>query len=161
MRWILTAAIAACVGGTTVAAAGPVEQMKVVAKEGTWELRHGKDAFSDKPSCVMTVVAKPYIQIGTGAFSVSYRGRGGVKGYQVRLDDEPEGRMNLPSDIEKQMSALMWEGDAFETLMKAKRARIQVLTVLNGLVLDDIDMKGTDRLYARLRQLCPPEPRHR
>jgi hypothetical protein len=159
MRWILTAAMAVCLGGATNAGAGSVGDLKVVAKEGTWELRHGKDTFSDKPSCVITVAAKPYIQIERGAFSVGYRGRGGVQMYEVRLDDEPESRPALPSDTEKQGGFLIWRNDAFETIMKAKRVRIKAFTVLSSVLTDDIDMKGTDRLYARLRELCPEEPR--
>ena len=151
------AAVVAAAMATTVTA-GPIDTMKVIAKEGIWELRQGKDAFSDKSSCVMTVATKPYIQIDSGAFSVSYRGRGGVQGYQVRLDEEPEGKMQLPNAIEKQGGFLIWQGDAFETVMKAKRVRIQVVTVLPSMVTDDIDMKGAPRLYARLLQLCPEEP---
>jgi len=123
----------------TVTAPAAVEMMKVVAKEGTWELRHGKDAFTDKSSCIMTVATKPYVQITSDSFTVGYRGRGGVKGYTVRVDDEPAGQMQLPNIIEKETHVLLFQGEAFSTIMKAKRIRIQVLTVTTNLVTDRAD----------------------
>src|SRR5262249_8770063 len=152
--------VLAMINGPAVGQKG-VEAMKIVAKEGTWELRRGKDGFTNKPSCVMTVAKKPYIQIGRASLSVSYRNRGGIQSYQVRLDDEPEGEMTLPSEIEKQAALLVFEKDAFETIMKTKRIRIRVATASSSIVTDDIDMKGADRLHAKLRDLCPEETRQK
>jgi hypothetical protein len=153
------AVIVALAMAITVTAGATLGDLKIVAKEKTWELRHGKDAFSDKPSCVIIVATKPYIQITSTSFSVNYRGRGGVSSYKVRVDDEPEGTTSLPHDFEKELGTLFWQGEAFQAVMKAKRIRIQVLSVLNNIITDDIDMKGADRLLARLRELCPDELR--
>lgn len=128
---------------------------EVVARQGSWELRRSKDSFSDKSSCVITVTGKPYIQVSPGSIFFSYRGRGGVEGYQYRIDDAPASSMQLPTNIEKQIAAIELKGAVFERILKSNRLRVQTLTLVAGIQNDDVSLVGLEPLYRRMRGLCP------
>jgi hypothetical protein len=142
LRAVSILLIVAC---ADMASAQTIGDMKTVARDGEWELRQSKDTFSDKDSCVLMPSKRPHIQITSNSLYISYRGRGGVKGYTVRVDDEPPSQMQLPSDIEQGIQALGFQGKAFEQVLEAKRIRVQY----------DINIAGAKRLLARLRTLCP------
>jgi hypothetical protein len=144
--------IVTCAGMATAQSSG---DMKTVARDGEWEIRQSKDSFSDKTSCVLMPSKRPHIQITNNSLYISYRGRGGIQTYKVRVDDDPPSKTELPSSIEKGIQALGFEAAAFEEILKSKRFRVEVFTVLNNIVTDDIDIAGAKRLVTRLRTLCP------
>lgn len=144
--------IVTCAGMATAQSVG---DMKIVARDGEWEMRQSKDSFSDKISCVLIPTKRPHIQITNKSLSISYRGRGGIQGYEVRVDDDPPSKMELPSSIEKQAQILYFEAAVFEQILTSKRLRVQAFTVLNNIVTDDIDIAGAKSLVTRLRTLCP------
>lgn len=119
-----------------------------------WQLRKSRDAMSDKVTCVIMPIAKPYIQFNIGDFYLSYAGRGGVEGFQYRIDDNPASGMQIPSPIEKQISAVHLSGRVFEQILKAKRLRVSTLTLIRGLQDEDIDLAPMRRLYARMVSEC-------
>jgi hypothetical protein len=63
--------------------------------------------------------------------------------------------LQLASSIEKQIGALGFKDAAFQELLKAKRLRIEIVTLTGGVENDDISLLGVDRLYAKMRSLCP------
>lgn len=85
---------------------------------------------------------------------ISFRGKGGVKGYEYRLDDLPKSDMKLASDIEKKMSAVILDGSDFYQINSAKRLRIQVLPILHRLLFEDIPLAGFSNAVAYMEKYC-------
>ena len=52
----------------------------------------------------------------------------GIKGFTIRFDDQPAEKMQLSTDIEKQIGAAAVSGDAFLKLQGSKRLRMEALT---------------------------------
>jgi len=123
--------------------------------DGGWQLRRSKDAMTDKTSCILSPVGKPYVQISVGNLYIGYRGRGGVQGFRYRLDDGPISEMQLPTPIEKQIGAVRISGEVFNQVLRASRLRVEVLTLVSGLQNEDLAVSGMRRLYAKMRQECP------
>jgi hypothetical protein len=110
MRTLTLAAVAMLMLAIT-SNAQKIGEMKPVDRDGIWELREGKDNFTDKSSCVILPPKQPNIQISDNSMYVSYRGRGGLKGYTLRVDDDPPGQMQLPSPIERDTAAITFMGE--------------------------------------------------
>jgi hypothetical protein len=150
-RSILIFAIVMCAGTATAQSLG-----ETVARDGEWELRQSKDNFTDKKSCVLISFKRPHIQITNTTLYISYRGRGGIQAYEVRVDDDPPSKMQLASDIEKQIQALGFQGAEFEEVLKSKRLRVKGVG-FSSFVTDDIDIVAAKRLLTRMRTLCPDQ----
>lgn len=125
-----------------------------VATDSGWELRVSKDKFTDEVSCIITPTGRPWIQISVGNLFISYRGRGGVKGYTLRIDDNPPGQMRLASPLETQISMVNLSGDLFVDSMAGNRLRVQTFTVLNELKDEDIELGPVKRLYKKMGPEC-------
>lgn len=125
----------------------------VVAKNAKWELRKGSDSFSGKATCLMTLIANRRVQISDDSLDVSYRNIGGLKGYRVRLDENPPSEMTLPTGLEEQTNIINFSGARFQRIMQAKRLRIQTLTYLD-LKDDDIDLASAAPLFSRMKREC-------
>jgi hypothetical protein len=126
-------------------------QSKPVVGKG-WTLDISTDPMTDAKNCVATINAK-YIQLTPSSFAVSYRSRGGIEGYTLRLDDRPAEAMRLPTRVEKQVGAFVINDTdpIFAEMIAARRLRIQTLTLISGLANDDIDMSGAADAIAKMR----------
>ena len=122
--------------------------------DGGWQLRRNKDAMTDKTSCILSPVGKPHVQISVGDLYISYRGRGGVSAFSYRMDDGPASQLQLPTEIDKQIGFVHISGDAFNSILRASRLRVQVLTVLSNLLNEDLALSGM-RSYMQEQQECP------
>lgn len=111
-----------------------------IAKAGRWVVYADVDPMSDKAQCTALFDDRADVQMTPNMFAISLRGRGGVEGYRLRLDDDPPSDIILPSEGEKAIGAMVIEGDALVDLMQAQRVRVQVLTVLGSLIDEDIDL---------------------
>lgn len=120
---------------------------------GKWVIYGGVDAMTDKKECIAYYGDKKYIQLTKASFAVGYGGRGGLRGYTLRFDDDPALSMKLPTDVEKQVSAFFIESsdERYARLMAATRLRIQALTLVSGLANEDIDLAGFPDVIARLK----------
>lgn len=134
-------------------AAAPKAKPGAIVDSG-WELRIEKDAFSDKTTCVISPIGKPNIQVSVGHLYISYAGQGGVAGFTPRLDDLPAQEMQLPTPIEKQISAVHFGEAKFYEVMKASRLRIQTLTILGDLKNEDLQLDPVKRLYKKIPPAC-------
>jgi hypothetical protein len=119
-----------------------------------WELKIKKDGFTDKTSCVISPVGKPNVQITVGHLYISYAGQGGVAGFTPRLDDQPPRKMQLPTPIEQQISAVHFGGEAFYEVMAASRLRVQTFTILHQLKDEDLQLEPAKRLYKKIPPVC-------
>jgi hypothetical protein len=153
---IVTAVIALdlLIGSSSQARSGSIAEMPLAASEGKWELRVGKDKFSDENNCVTIPKGNPRVQVNLGKLFVSYRGRGGVQSYRIRLDDGPPSALRLASSIERKAGHILLGGGVFERILMARRLRVQALTTRSGVVVDDLDLSGMAALYKRMQSIC-------
>jgi hypothetical protein len=143
MKYTRTVLGATAVLAVCLAAPGLAAQREILEKVGGWQLTATKDAMTDKLSCTGFYDGKPTVQLNAESFYVSLRGRGGVQGVMVRFDDRPAGSMRLPTDIEKRLSHVQLTRSEFTEMQQAQRVRIEVITILNQIVLEDVNLQGT------------------
>jgi hypothetical protein len=127
--------------------AGNLKDAPVIFKEGNCSVRRTTDLMSDKAVCVGLYKDGFYTQVTEDMFTISLRGRGGIRGYTYRIDDAAPTKMKPANDTEKKASAMYLEGDEFRHLLSSKRFRLQVVTMLSSIVEEDIDLTGLPRIY--------------
>lgn len=142
---IFTMALLFCFGGA--AAAGLGEPVQII---GPWHVLKDKDPMTDAVNCTAIYQGNFQVQISLQYLAIGLRGRGGISGYTLRLDDRPAGDMKLASNIEKRVGAALIEGDDFAALLQAKRVRFQALTALSTLVNEDLDFRQIESVIAFL-----------
>jgi hypothetical protein len=108
---------------------------------GSWQVIRKIDPMTDKKNCTAIYQGNWKIQGTAKGMYVSLKGRGGVKAYELRIDDKPSDKMRLANDIEKSISAADLS-HSFDRIYNSTRVRLQVLTILGGIVLEDIDTSG-------------------
>jgi len=127
----------------------------VIFKKGDWSIRQSSDSMTDKKSCVALYKDRFDVQISANSFSISFRGKGGVKFITYRLDEnQPINR--LPTEIEKDLSVLFFEGSEFQKVISAKRIRVQILSVLDRIIDEDIDLKDVEELIPIITECKAP-----
>jgi hypothetical protein len=120
-----------------------------------WVFTRSKDNFSDRQTCMISRVDKPYVQITKGHLSISYSGRGGVRGFKYCLDDGPASALEIPHEIDQRIGAVHIYGPTFAEVLRSNRFRLQTLTLVNGISEEDFNTSGMTRLYANLISQCP------
>lgn len=120
---------------------------------GKWAVHGEADPMTDKMSCVAYYGGGKFVQVTDDSFAVSYGGRGGLKGYTLRFDNDEPLPMALPDRIEERVGAFIIKDSdpRFSRLVNAKRVRVQALTVLSNLANDDIDLADLPAVFARLK----------
>jgi hypothetical protein len=145
LKWGLATAL---VFGTSVAAiAQSLTEAPVIAAEANWKVLQIKDAMIDKVSCVAIYKDNHDIQLSPGILYISYKGRGGVASYSIRIDEAPPGKLHLASKTEENLSTIIIEKE-LPKITKAKRLRVSGLTVLKTLISEDLDLNGIGAAYA-------------
>ena len=91
------------------AIAQSLSKAPVIATEANWKVLQIKDGMTDKVSCVAIYKGNHDIQLSPGALYISYRGRGGVASYSIRIDDAPAGKLRLASKTEENLSTIIIE----------------------------------------------------
>ena len=127
---------------------------KVTTDHG-WVLYRWNDSMTDKITCSLTPVGKPYAHFSKRGFMVSYKQRGGVQGYKYRLDDRPAAEYRLAEGLEEDSDTVIFAANDFNSLLEASRLRLVVRTVLGETSNDDFDLTGMHGLFAKMRQECP------
>jgi hypothetical protein len=120
---------------------------------GKWEVFGEADPMTDKKSCIAYYDGDKHVQLTTDSLAVGYWGRGGLKGYTIRFDSDPPLGMALPTRVEEQVDAFLLKGtdSRFARLLTAKRVRVQAVTVVGGLVNDDIDLTDLQTVLAKMK----------
>jgi hypothetical protein len=118
---------------------------------GEWTVNRSTDPMTDEPSCVATFGEGARVQLTEDSFAISYRGRGGVSSYRIRLNEDPPWELRLATRIERDISAFVIDGRDFERIIGANRVRVQTLTILNSVVNDDVDLSRVPEVLAVLR----------
>lgn len=122
-------------------------------KSGSWHVKQQLDAMTDKKTCTALHNNAWTVQGTATNFYVSFRGRGGVKAYTLRVDDNPADSLQLASDTEKNISAVVLE-PSFERIYNGNRLRLQVSTILGGLLVEDINLAGFKEAVDYIRANC-------
>jgi hypothetical protein len=119
-----------------------------------WELKREKDSMTDKISCILSPIGKPYIQINKGEMFIGYGKRGGVGGFRYRIDEKPPTEMQIPTRTEQQVGAVYIGGARFQQVISGSRLRVSTLTVLNSMIEEDISLEGAKPLYRKMMAEC-------
>jgi hypothetical protein len=145
LKWCLATAV---VFSTSVAAiAQSLSKAPVIATEANWKVLQIKDAMTDKVNCVAIYKGNHDIQLSLGTLYISYKGRGGVASYSIRIDDAPAGKLRLASKTEENLSTIIIEKE-LPKITSAKRLRVSGRTVLRTLISEDLDLDGIAAAYA-------------
>ena len=112
----------------------------VVFSSGKWSVRAYKDSIADRVVCTGLYETRFDIQLTAENFYISLRGRGGIRSYKLRFDDNPAEGLALPDSVERDVSILRITGSSFSQLLSARRVRVQILTLTSGIVDEDIDL---------------------
>lgn len=122
---------------------------------GKWTIEAKADPMTDAKQCTAYYDPGPKyaVQMTKDSFAISYRGRGGIDGYQMRFDNDPALELSLPSEVEKEIGAFVIKDtdERFTRLLNAKRVRVQANTLVAGIVNDDIDLSDLPALMATLK----------
>lgn len=123
-------------------------------KAGAWAVDVGVNSMNDKKTCTAIPKGNWKIQGTDKTLYVNMKGRGGVKYYKVRIDDNPASALQMATEGERDLSALNL-GYYFEDIYNGKRLRLQIGTVLGDLVAEDIDLTGFKESVDFIRENCP------
>ena len=119
----------------------------VIFASGKWSVRAYKDSMMDRVVCTGLYEQRFDIQVSEENFYIGLQGRGGVRGYTLRFDDNPAERSRVPDSIERDVSIVRVTGSTFSRLLSAKRLRVQVVTLLGPRVDEDIDLSDLPAAY--------------
>lgn len=134
---------------TVVLAATPLQALEKLGKPiGPWSIERSVDQMSDEKSC--TAYYGENIQLSTEGFAVGYRTRGGIEGYEIRIDEQPASGMILPDKYERQIGAIVLRRPILAKILSSKRVRIKALTRSYNSVIDDIDMSALPKVLTVL-----------
>lgn len=122
----------------------------VVFKNENWSVRKIIDSMTDRASCTATYRDRYDIQVVGDAFYINMRGRGGIRSYQMRLDDETASATRMASPLERRMSAIALRGPDVSKVVAAKRLRISGLSVLGTPIDEDISLDGLTDAFAAI-----------
>jgi hypothetical protein len=132
----------------SVGASARLRDEPVIFTSGDWSVRKSKDPMTDKVRCTGLYLKRFDVQLTMDTLYISLRGRGGVRSYRLRLDEQPARSTEIASKMERDLSALGITGGHFRDLLTAQRLRISILTVLNNVVSEDISLLGFAEAHA-------------
>lgn len=127
---------------------------KIEKSFSNWDVRVNSNPMTDKKICTAVPRDNPQVQGSANMLAISFRGKGGVKGYEYRLDDHPVSPMKTATSLERDMSVIIFEGNDFEQILNSKRLRIQVVPVLQGLHFEDVNTNGFRASIQYIRDYC-------
>ena len=115
---------------------------KNVGEAGSWSIYSEANPMTDEVQCTALFEDRANIQYSGNSFAISLRGRGGLSAYTVRIDNNAALPLQLASKTEKDIQAVYLEGAELERIEAANRLRIEIMTVIRGIVYEDIDLSG-------------------
>jgi hypothetical protein len=124
-----------------------------VFRSASWHVVQKLDAMTDKKSCTALYKNAWTVQGTAENLYVSLRGRGGVKAYTLRIDDAPADAFQMASPTEKELSAVVLK-PSFDRIYGGNRVRLQIGTILGGILVEDIDLKGFRESVDYIRSNC-------
>ncbi len=120
-------------------------------QSSSWIVYRNSNAMTDKVYCLAVLKDRPYISARSHSFTVDASTRGGVRNYTIRIDDYPAMPMQFPNHIEREVNAVIFKNE-FNLLLNANRLRVQILTILNSVIDEDIDLTGFSQSIEYMRE---------
>lgn len=124
-----------------------------VFRAGNWSVLRAMDPMTDKVSCTGIYKDQYGIQLTSDTLYVSIRG--GISSIRLRFDDEPVQNLRLATEMEKKVDAISISGADFSKLMDSRRLRVEVLTLVRGVINEDLDLAGIREARTNIEQGCP------
>jgi hypothetical protein len=121
---------------------------EVLGAHGHWKILRSKNPMSDKISCTAMYKDGGRIQLSLETLYIGFRGHGGVESYQIRIDERPAAQFKLADHMEKALSSIMLP--VTQELLSASRVRVSGLTVLQGSIELDLDLKGIRQTHTMI-----------
>jgi hypothetical protein len=109
-----------------------------IIQKGNWTIYKSIDSITNKVKCVGIYMDRADVQLTDDLLSINFRGRGGIKKYKVRYDNEKMGGLRLPSTRDKKTDVIELRGKVFSSM----RLRLQAVTLLGDIVDEDLDLTG-------------------
>lgn len=122
-------------------------------KVGNWSVERSIDNMTDKVICTGFHDSSRGVQLNDGELYVSVRG--GLQGVKVRFGEKPVRPMRLVSESEKRIDAININGKDFIELLQEQRVRLEVLTIINGIKSEDLNLDGLQAALQHIRAGCP------
>ncbi len=136
MRLVSIITIALQIGVSGAMAQGLGE---IVQNIGPWNILKKTDPMTDAVRCLAIYQGNSQVQLTIDSLAIGLQRRGGVTRYQVRLDDDPASDLKDASESERDVGAVLFEGDELEKMLLAKRVRFQAVTLRWDKVNEDLD----------------------
>lgn len=106
---------------------------------GDWHVYTSIDNMTDRLSCAAFYKDEAIIQLSPGSLYIEYGGRGGWRFYKYRFG---EGKPITGSIRRTSLRTyITFEGRDLEKAIEAGRLRVQTLTLIAGVIDEDIDLK--------------------
>lgn len=129
-------ALAAIVGLTVPASA---ELTKTDTVVGDWHVYSTVDNMTDRLSCAAFYKNDAFIQLSPGSLYIDYGGRGGWSFYKYRFGEGKPKIGTLRNSTGR--TYITFAGSDLKKAIEAGRLRVQTLTLIRGVIDEDIDMK--------------------
>jgi len=126
----------------------------VIFKNDKWTAEFSKNAMTDKSSCTIFSKDNRHVQVnvnadGSGSIYDSFRGRGGVRSYQYRIDNDAPSKTLYLSGALKEISLIELPLSAIQNRSKLT---IQTFTILSDVVTDSIDLSSLQPAISACQQ---------
>jgi hypothetical protein len=133
--------------------AAGLKEATVALTVGNWKVLRNLDPMNDSVSCTGLYKTNNGIQLSRSEMYVSVKG--GIQLITLRFDDSPAESSRLPEKMEKDVRAIIIDGADFNKLQESKRLRVQTLTLVSGIVSEDLDLTGLQEALASIKADCP------
>lgn len=145
-------ALAAALFPVNVALAQSKPPAKKTARHGDWFAKVLVDKMTDAKECLVLNAKDPYVSVDpVGRLDINYRGRGGIAGYQYRIDSHPASPYQLLPPGRTDVLSVSDVRDEFNT---ARRLLIQGETVLGRPISLEYDLRGLGAAKEEAAKLC-------
>jgi hypothetical protein len=145
---VKSAALALAIASVPVAANAADGFGPSIGSVGRWVAYSKIDAMTDERHCVALFDDRDNVQFTPRSIAIGFRGRGGISSYRVRLGDAPVKSWMPVGRMDQQLGAVFFEGKRRDEMVAAGRLRLEAITVLKGIVTEDISLTEAPELLA-------------
>ena len=119
-----------------------------------WEVRKQKNRMTDEIDCTAVLKESPNVQSGKDKLFIQANSNGLLNSYEIRFDDRPVERLQLPLDFEKKRSVAVIKDDLFEKALSATRVRIEFNYYSTSSSFRDLNIDGLLDVVNYLKNNC-------
>lgn len=127
-----------------------------VFKSGNWTILRSIDPMTDKINCTGIYKSNYGVQLVSDTLYINVRG--GIKSITLRFGENPAQPLRLAQEIEKAADAVVIDGNDFSQTLQTNRLRVRVLTLVRGVLTEDLDTTGIQAAVKNIQSGCPISP---